>query len=294
MPLGRYYTLSNLYTLINLFVLSFVIYSGVHIFYTLAGSKVGQIEKEPAVSERTNAPTSRATKRSFDHYASAINRGLFGKAEKTIEDPKDISLEDLAPTALKVALLGTVSGDEKTARAIIQDKTKRSESLYKQGDTVQGAQILKILRGKVVLQVGDENQILTMEDEASPSRSGPSRPATQSLSPPRAQQGTTITLDRAVVNKSLENVTELLSQVRVRPHYKDGNADGLMLSQIKPNTIFTRLGLRNGDIIQNIGGNPIESPDEIMGLYEELKSGSSVSLGIQRRGQQKVLNYAFR
>ena len=44
MSLSRFYTLANLYTLINLLVLSFVIYSGVHIFYTFAGSKLTQIE----------------------------------------------------------------------------------------------------------------------------------------------------------------------------------------------------------------------------------------------------------
>jgi len=295
MSLERYCTLSNLYTLVNLFVLSFVIYSGVHVFYTLAGSKLTETETKRGAPERAKpSTTARTDNRSFDHYALAINRGLFGQPEKIFEEPKDISVEDLEPTELKVALLGTVSGDEKSARAIIQDKVKRSESLYKVGDTIQNAQILKILRGKVVLQVGDKNQILTMEEEANRSRSGPSRSATRSVSPPMAQQGTTITLDRTVVDKSLENVTELLSQVRVRPHYRDGKADGLMLSQIKPNTIFTRLGLRNGDIIQDIGGNAIVSPDEIMGLYEELKSGSAVSLGIQRRGQRKVLDYAFR
>jgi general secretion pathway protein C len=96
------------------------------------------------------------------------------------------------------------------------------------------------------------------------------------------------------VNKSLENITELLSQVRVRPHYKDGKADGLMISQVRPNTIFTRLGLRNGDIIQNIDGEEIEDPDDILDFYEELKSGSSVSLGIQRRGRKKVVNYGFK
>ena len=96
------------------------------------------------------------------------------------------------------------------------------------------------------------------------------------------------------MNKSLENITELLSQVRVRPHYKDGKADGLMLSQVKPNTVFTRLGLRNGDVIQNIDGEDIENPDDIMDFYEELKSGEAISLGIQRRGRQQLMKYEFK
>jgi len=294
MFLGRFYTLSNLYTLINLLVLSVVIYSGVDIFYTLAGSKLTQIESNAVVTEGAKISTAPAKRQSLDYYASAVDRGLFGQPVVSKKKPDDINVEDLEPTALQVALLGTVSGDEKTARAIIQDKTKRSESLYKKGDTIQNAEILKILRGKVVLQVGDKNQILTMEEELKTSKSQPRGSATRSRSISGAEQSTTITLDSASVNKSLQNATELLSQVRVRPHYKDGKADGLLLTQIKPNTVFTRLGLRNGDIIQNIDGEGIQSPDDIMDFYEELRSGSSVSLGIQRRGKEQVLNYTFR
>ena len=98
---------------------------------------------------------------------------------------------------------------------------------------------------------------------------------------------TRITLDQAAISKSLENFTDLLSQVRVRPHYKGGQADGLLLSQVKPNTVFTRLGLRNGDVIQSVDGEEIQSPDDILDFYEELKSGSSVSLQIMRREKKK-------
>jgi general secretion pathway protein C len=235
-----------------------------------------------------------AKRQTFSHYAAAIDRGLFGQADETPPPPSDINVEDLERTSLNLTLLGTVSGDEKTARAIIEDKTKRSQSLYKEGDTIQNAEIMRILRAKVILKVGEKNQVLTMEEKPTGSASSRVKPSRPSQSALQSEGTTTITLDAATVNKSLENITELLSQVRVRPHYKDGKADGLMLSQVKPNTIFTRLGLRNGDIIQDIDGEGIENPDDIMDFYEELRSGSSVSLGIQRRGKKKVVNYEFK
>jgi general secretion pathway protein C len=67
-----------------------------------------------------------------------------------------------------------------------------------------------------------------------------------------------------------------------------------MLSQVRPNSFFSKMGLRNGDIIQGVDGEPITSPDDIMDLYEELKEGSSVSLQIGRRGQNKTLTYRFK
>jgi len=281
------------YTLLNLLVLTVVIYCGVDIFYTLAGSKLTGVKTEQMTTEHLKETTTLEKRRAFDHYLAAANRDLFGAVQDFGSGSRELNTEDLEPTALRIALLGTVSGDRENAVAVIQETIKRTQSLYKEGDTIQDATIIKILRGKVILRVGNKNQILTMEEQStSPGRGPVAWRSTGPIAPP--QPGATITLDRSMVAQSLDNMNELISQVRVRPHYKDGQADGLMLSQVKPNSIFTKMGLRNGDIIQGVDGEPITSPDEIMELYEELKSGSSVSLQIGRRGQNKTLNYRFK
>jgi len=281
------------YTLLNLLVLTVVIYCGVDIFYTLAGSKLAGVKTEQRTTEHLKETATLEKRRVFDHYLPAANRGLFGAVQDAGNGSSELKTEDLEPTALKIALLGTVSGDRQNAVAVIQETTKRTQSLYKEGDTIQDATIIKILRGKVILRVGNENQILTMEEQSTSPRTGPGATrSTRRSTPP--QPGTTITLDRSMVSKSLENMNELISQVRVRPHYKDGEADGLMLSQVRPNSFFSKMGLRNGDIIQGVDGEPITSPDDIMGLYEELKEGSSVSLQVGRRGQNKTLTYRFK
>ena len=281
------------YTLLNLLVLTVVIYCGVDIFYSLAGSRLTGVKTEQMTTEHLQETATLEKRRAFDHYLAAANRDLFGAVQDLDNGASELKTEDLEPTALKIALLGTVSGDRQNAVAVIQETTKRTQSLYKEGDTIQDATVIKILRGKVILRVGNKNQILTMEEQATSSRKGPGASRSPRRSTP-PQPGTTITLDRSMVSKSLENMNELISQVRVRPHYKDGEADGLMLSQVRPNSFFSKMGLRNGDIIQGVDGEPITSPDDIMDLYEELKEGSSVSLQIGRRGQNKTLTYRFK
>ncbi len=288
--------LSRYYIVINLLVLSLAIYCSVDVFYTLADSKLTEIKTQQATTQQLNKINAKKEWHPFNHYLSAINRDLFGAAQESVDTSKQIKTEDLERTALNISLLGTVSGDDENSVAIIQERAKRSQSLYKIGDTIQNATIIEILRGKVILRVGSKNQILTMEENTSASGSTPRSQEPQSINRRRAPSvaGTTITLDQSTVTRSLGDISKLLSQVRVRPHYKNGKPDGLMLSQVKPNTIFTRLGLRNGDVIQNVGEKTIENPDDIMGFYEELKSGSDVSLEIMRRGKKKALNYRFK
>jgi general secretion pathway protein C len=194
-----------------------------------------------------------------------------------------------------VSLLGTISGDDQSATAIIEDKAKRKQDLYKEGDTIQNATIVKILRGKVVLRVQDRNEILTMEEQSKTATGKPSVFPPGGRAPSeQVGKDTTISLDRTVIAQSLENITELLAQVRIRPHYKDGKTDGLLISQLKPNTVFNQLGLRNGDIIHGLDGKTVQTTDDVMSFYEELKTGSSVSMDILRRGQKQTLRYEFK
>jgi general secretion pathway protein C len=68
----------------------------------------------------------------------------------------------------------------------------------------------------------------------------------------------------------------------------------LALSNIKGDSIFARLGLRDGDIVQGVNDRPIRSPDDIVSFYNNLTSASSMSLQINRRGQGRTINYRIR
>jgi general secretion pathway protein C len=156
------------------------------------------------------------------------------------------------------------------------------------GDSVKDATIRKILREKVVLRVGSKDEILTMEESAASRRK-----ASPASSEP-VSKGSTITVNRKDLERSLKDINKLLSEVRIRPHFKDGKSDGLSITRIKPGSVFTKLGLRNGDVVQKINDKEITSPDDVLALYDKLKSGSSVSVQIARRNRQRTLNYRFR
>ncbi len=79
--------------------------------------------------------------------------------------------------------------------------------------------------------------------------------------------------------------------MRVRPYFRRGKPEGLIVSQIQGDSIFSKLGLMNGDIIASVNGQQMSSPEEAFQLYNSLKSGTPVSIEITRRGQKKMLTY---
>jgi len=274
-------------TIINLVALAVIIYIAVDFFYLIIRVKLNKIDtQERVVHYVTNARAD--GKPALDYYKSIIERNIFSSGKEVLQEIKEERVEDLEPTLLKIALLGTVVGDAHNSIAIIEEKDKRKQGLYRVGDSIQEAIIKKILRGKVILRVRDEDKILTIEENiASGARS-------EEVAPEPSEKGEIITVSRSEVEQSLENIHQLLSQVRVRPHFSGGKADGLAVTHIKAGSIFLKLGLRNGDIVQGIDGKDIKSPEDVLEMYNKLRSGSEIEVEIERNGEQKILNYQFR
>ncbi len=276
----------------NLVALSISIFIGVDVFYKILFAKIGNIERDS--TEILFKSDLKHNKRfPVSYYRDIIDKNIF-KSTNTGEKAKNkeniIDVKTLEHTSLKISLIGTVVGDRKNTVAVIKEKNKKEQELYKEGDTIQGALIKDILRGKIVLRVGDRDEILTIEED----RASRTEKRASKSKPAAVEKDGTVVLSKSDVEDSFKNVHELLSQVRVRPHFKDGRPDGLAISSIKAGSFFAKLGLRNGDVVQGVDGNSIKSPDDVLDIYTKLKSASQVELQVRRRGKSKKINYEFR
>ncbi len=236
-------------------------------------------------------------------YQAIFNRDLFKtvQVEPAQKKADDIELEKLKQTQLNLKLWGTVTGSEtRRAYAVIEDLKNRQQSLYREGDAIQNAQIKLILRKKVVLSVNGKDEILLMEEEknqrAMASASAPSSRDTGMPEEPEYTYGSeadqsTVSIDREEINSALKNINQLMSQVKVRPHFENGQPSGLIVSHIRPKSIFSEMGLQNGDIVKGVNGNQIQSVDDALKFYENLKSSSSVDLQIERGGELMSIAY---
>ena len=285
----------NLYHVIfNLFALSALIYIGVDIFYRTICFRLTEISFVETTEVR--APNvARFVPQPLNSFDVIVDRNLFessneasGDVEARDRDMEAKEIEALEPTSLKISLLGTATGSDENARAVIEETGRKTQGLYRVGDSVQNAVVKKILWGKVVLRVGDKDEILSMEVPEAV-KGGRQKPSVKPV-----QRGGTITLARSDIQNSLKNINKLLTQARIRPHLKDGKPDGFVLSYIKANSFFTKLGLNRGDIVKSINGKQINTPEDAFSFYQALESGAPLSMEISRGGAPKTINYRFK
>ncbi len=288
-------TIQRTITMINLLLIALGAYFGVGIFYRIIGQQVATL---PIAGPTFATPSGSKPvgKQPFGHYRPILNRDLF-QTQKTTKAPapdKTVNMAGLENTKLKLKLWGTVSGVPEKAYAVIEDTQKREQNLYRVGDSIQNATVKIILREKVVLSVNGKDEILAMEEvKQSDSRltAVRERPRTSGRSPSRAQR---ISLRRNMINEAMQDVSKLATQIAIRPYLEDGRPAGLSLNNIKPNSIFRRMGLRNGDILMGVDGQEIQSVDDALRLYNNLKSASNVSVKLKRRGRERTIDYNIR
>ncbi len=92
-------------------------------------------------------------------------------------------------------------------------------------------------------------------------------------------------ISRQVIDGSLSNLNNIATQARIVPSFKNGVANGFKLFSIQPGSLYSAIGVENGDVIQKINGYEINSPDKALEVYQKLRESSHITLEIERNGQ---------
>jgi general secretion pathway protein C len=292
------------FTIANFLLITVGVYLCVNAFYTFvtarldyglsAGVTVNPVSSSPV--ERSHLPLA--------DYAAITKRNIFNSSTQEQEAApvveKKLDLENLKQTDLKLKLWGTVTGQNEGAYAVIEDSKAREQNLYRAGDTIQNAVVKLIFREKVVLKVGDNDEILAMEENIGRggSRRGDrkdvrSSSRTSERKLPVSSYPRKIKLRGDQIEKAMENLGQLMEQATLRPHIENGQSAGISITGIKPNAIFRKMRLRNGDIITGVNGNSIDSVEDAVKFVEQLSSGSDIQLQIKRRGREQSLDYSI-
>lgn len=101
-------------------------------------------------------------------------------------------------------------------------------------------------------------------------------------------------IERSMVERVLNDPALIARQARIVPSIKDGKANGFKLYAIRPNSVYSKIGLQNGDTLHAVNGMEITSPDKALEVYTKVRSQSNLSIQISRRGQAMTLEYAIK
>jgi S1-C subfamily serine protease len=100
-------------------------------------------------------------------------------------------------------------------------------------------------------------------------------------------------LERGALDELLANPTLLARQARVIPALKDGEAVGFKLYGIRRGSLFSLLGIQNGDLIRSVDGIDLGDAEAAMEAYAKLRDAAQIEFELDRRGRPVSLEIAF-
>lgn len=100
-------------------------------------------------------------------------------------------------------------------------------------------------------------------------------------------------VDQAEVNNALQNLDKLYTEIRAVPNFSGGKVSGMKILSVKSGSIFAKLGLRRGDVLQKINGMELDVKRGFE-IFNSLKDQKQISLDLIRQGQPTTLDYEIR
>jgi len=140
----------------------------------------------------------------------------------------------------------------------------------------------------VVIEVNDKAEVLYMEKTA------PAGPGTEPPGNSAIARNTHLEVGLKELEDAAAGSSRQIPQIAVRPHFSDGRESGMVITGIRAGSVFSRLGLKNGDILHKVNGMPFKSRYQIQSLYKGLVPGSRISMEIKRKGRQRQMSYQVR
>lgn len=276
----------------------------------LVAVELGHRLQPPLVNTQLSVPTAKkkAAAASLSDYAIILQRDIFnptgGEQEFAPASLESVTTDQ--PTLVKRSstkweLIGTVTGSD--ALAILSDGKETYTSLL-HGELPDGAKISVIERNRVTLEFEDGSSLVLEAQEETPldlvSASKPtrSRPAAQT----GVQTGGQVeSLDENrwlipadVAENARGNVGDLLKQALAIPYLENGQTTGFQLRMVQPNSLIAQLGLQKGDILREVNGLALNSPEKALQVFGQLRQASQISISLERKGEAKTFAYEIR
>ena len=225
--------------------------------------------------------------------------------EPTTIDEGDCNPERCKSASVQTNLLATLwFGDVSISRAVFQSRSGGEVEVLQAGDPLSDdAIVTAVLRNNVCISRAGRCEIFTLQEDNKKTTSR--KPAiaqirrddedeSESGSGIRKLNEKAYEIPKAEIDGVLSNLSKIARQARIVPSFQNGKSNGFKLFSIRPNSLYSKIGIKNGDIVQKINGFEMTSPDKALEIYQKLKDANSITVDLLRRGKPQTMSYTIR
>ena len=109
----------------------------------------------------------------------------------------------------------------------------------------------------------------------------------------KALGGNKFVIDQGEIDGALTNLDTLYTKIRIVPNISGGQVAGMKILNVSRGSIFEKLGLKRGDVLDKINGMELDVKQGFQ-IFSQLKEEKSFTLDLIRQGQKQTFEYEVR
>jgi general secretion pathway protein C len=213
---------------------------------------------------------------------AVVSAHLFGVA---VADPSSQDPTNAPQSSANLLLAGTIATqDPKHGVAIISDGGAPSK-VYSVGERISGASLHSVYLDHVILDRAGALETLLLPRQLPPAlRAAAARPAI-------GDRRTVAAVDN--IRRMVQQDPSILDQVmRTVASYDNaaGKLRGFRAYPGRNRAIFSKLGLKAGDLVTAINGTPLDDPQKSQDVFNTIQTSDHVTVTIERGGQKQDIS----
>lgn len=222
------------------------------------------------------------------HLQTLLSANLFGQSAA----PKaDVALDTIPLSSLSLALTGVMVTPAGSFALVSADGSPELPFGVGQEITA-GVTLHAVYADRVLIRRRGAIESLMLKDTAQALPAGaivnPRAPARRPSADRTVRRSGdhSFTIDREQLTQQMQT-PEFLTQALMVP----SAGGGFLVREIQPGSIYEKLGLRVGDVINAVNGQPVNSVEDVMRLYSQFGSATNVQIDVRRAGRNETLVY---
>ncbi len=290
--------LTNLFQ--KYYLLTFLALSG--LLGLALGNLTSTIFEQQAGSAITTAETqlkpaqNKIRKISLSNFQPIITHNIFSPALRN-QAPATLANEPQSKSVSSSwSLIGTVSGGDLPLATL---KNSQGTAIFQLNEELPDGAVLSVIeRNRVKLRYPDGSiQVIEIADvqqnEIAP-RNNSSTELNNAGSQIEELDDNRWVIPSSVAESARGNIGELLKQAQAVPYLENGETTGFQLRRIQRGSLIAQIGLQRGDILRNINGLPLNSPEKALQLFGQLRQAKKINIDLERRGKAMTFAYEIR
>ncbi|MBN1445816.1 MAG: hypothetical protein JW957_06890 [Candidatus Omnitrophica bacterium] len=247
-------------------------------------------------------------------YSIILERNIFSQPPPPKPEIKETPIIKPPPVpalSSMVDLTGIIYFSEGDSFAVLNLKRRNEEVVYKAGDVIESAEIIKVEENSVTFMYdGKEEKLYLKQDagnaglvEVSPGVTamvdeGKNEDGTPKIINPSAGEMPTfadpVSVDFSKTLADLRNDKDLMKNLNVAPDVKNGKIEGFRMNNIPPGSLPYAYGLRDGDVLRSVNGVFIDSVAKGFSVYNQIVKDKTEVVTVEVLRNNSPLVFTFR